>query len=457
MVTIVPIDTPTLGDRSYLAHDGRVALVIDPQRDVDRVLALADEAGVQITHVFETHIHNDYVTGGYALAQATGASYHVNGDDEVSFERTPAGDGDRIEVSPSMVVRVIATPGHTYTHLSYALSFDGEPVGVFTGGSLLFGATGRPDLLGHEHTDDLVHHQFASAQRLAQELPDAAQVLPTHGFGSFCSAGSTGDTTESTIGGEKQLQPRPDPGRGAVGRRHPRGPRRLPRLLRAHGPGQQRRPGPARTSTSRSRPTRRCSPRGSRTASGSSTCAPAPPSPPGTSPAPSTSASTASSPPTSAGSSPGAHRSPSSASPPSRSPRPSVSWSGSASTASRAPTTGTPHGLDRRAARLLRASRVRRPGEGAPPPRGRRSSTSAALPSSAAGHIEGAVNIPIHEILDRLDDVPLGRGMGPLRRRLPGLRRRIRPRRPWRPRRGRRRQLRRARGRRRACPSRLAA
>ncbi len=207
MAAIVPIDTPTLGDRSYLAHDGRVALVVDPQRDIDRVLALAADAGVTITHVFETHIHNDYVTGGWALAQATGAAYHVNGDDEVSFEHIPVGDGDRIEVSPSLVVRVIATPGHTYTHLSYALSSDGEPVGVFTGGSLLFGATGRPDLLGHAHTDDLVHHQFASAHRLAGELPDDAQVLPTHGFGSFCSAGSTGDTTASTIGREKQSNP----------------------------------------------------------------------------------------------------------------------------------------------------------------------------------------------------------------------------------------------------------
>src|SRR6476646_7446470 len=63
-VTIVPIDTPTLGDRSYLVHDGSVALVIDPQRDIDRVLEVARAAGVRISHVFETHIHNDYVTGG---------------------------------------------------------------------------------------------------------------------------------------------------------------------------------------------------------------------------------------------------------------------------------------------------------------------------------------------------------------------------------------------------------
>jgi glyoxylase-like metal-dependent hydrolase (beta-lactamase superfamily II)/rhodanese-related sulfurtransferase len=207
MATIITIETPSLGDRSYLAHDGTVAVVIDPQRDLDRVLDVAEQEGVRITHVLETHIHNDYVTGGLALAEATGASYHVNAEDEVSFERAPIRDGDVVEVSPTLRVRAISTPGHTYTHLSYALESDGEETGVFTGGSLLFGATGRPDLLGDDHTHDLVRHQYASAHRLANELPETAHVLPTHGFGSFCSAGSTGDATASTIGQEKQSNP----------------------------------------------------------------------------------------------------------------------------------------------------------------------------------------------------------------------------------------------------------
>ena len=199
MVTIVPIETPTLGDRSYLAHDGQVALVIDPQRDIDRVLELAEVAGVRITHVFETHIHNDYVTGGLALASLIGAAYHVNAADDVAYERIPVRDGDIIDVSDALRVRVIATPGHTYTHLSYSLESEWEHVGVFSGGSLLFGSTGRPDLLGPDHTRALVHHQYASAHRLAAELPDQAQVLPTHGFGSFCSA-TQSDATASTIG-----------------------------------------------------------------------------------------------------------------------------------------------------------------------------------------------------------------------------------------------------------------
>ncbi|WP_122261466.1 MBL fold metallo-hydrolase [Ornithinimicrobium cerasi] len=206
-VRILVLETPSLGDRSYLAHDSEVALVVDPQRDIDRVLRLAEDEGVRITHVLETHIHNDYVTGGLALAEATGAAYLVNGEDAVSFERVPVRDGEVVEVSPTMSIRVIATPGHTFTHLSYALLADRQEVGVFTGGSMLFGSTGRPDLLGPDHTEALVHHQYASTHRLAHELPADVHVLPTHGFGSFCSAGSSEGATASTIGRERRENP----------------------------------------------------------------------------------------------------------------------------------------------------------------------------------------------------------------------------------------------------------
>jgi glyoxylase-like metal-dependent hydrolase (beta-lactamase superfamily II)/rhodanese-related sulfurtransferase len=212
---IVPIETPTLGDRSYVVHDGEVAFVIDPQRDIDRVLTILDEHAVRLTDVFETHLHNDYVTGGLALAQRTGASYHVNAEDDVSFERTPIRDGDTVKIGPRMQVTAISTPGHTFTHLSYALR-DASPddaatgtdasVGVFSGGSLLFGATGRPDLLGEEHTDALARHQHASAHKLAELLPGDADIFPTHGFGSFCAA-TQSDATESTIGEEKESNP----------------------------------------------------------------------------------------------------------------------------------------------------------------------------------------------------------------------------------------------------------
>ncbi len=205
-ITIVPIETPTLGDRSYVVHDGEVALVVDPQRDIDRVLTLLEQAGVRLTDVFETHIHNDYLTGGLALAERTGAAYHVNAEDEVAYERSPIRAGDVVTVGEHITLRAIATPGHTFTHLSYALEEDGRAVGVFSGGSLLYGATGRPDLLGPEHTDELVRLQYHSAHRLADALPDDAEVFPTHGFGSFCSANQS-EATESTIGAERRSNP----------------------------------------------------------------------------------------------------------------------------------------------------------------------------------------------------------------------------------------------------------
>ncbi len=207
-ITVIHIETPTLGDRTYVAHDGSVALVVDPQRDLDRVEAVLTEHDLTLLAVAESHIHNDYVTGGYALAQKTGADYLVNADDEVAFERRPVRDGETIELGDRMRLTAVATPGHTFTHLSYVLSDaeTGEQVAVFSGGSLLFGATGRPDLLGEEHTHDLVRLQHASARKLADSLPDSTQVLPTHGFGSFCSA-TQSEATESTIGQEKESNP----------------------------------------------------------------------------------------------------------------------------------------------------------------------------------------------------------------------------------------------------------
>ncbi len=192
--------------------------MVDPQRDIDRVLAASARRGVRITHVFETHIHNDYVTGGLALARVTGAAYCVNAADEVTFDRVPVGDGDAIGVGDAMTVRVIATPGHTFTHLAYVLqdATTGRAAAVFTGGSLLHGSTGRPDLLGAGHRAALAAAQHASAQRLAAERPDDTPVCPTHGFGSFCAAtqatAARNVATQitgaaSTIGEEKLVNP----------------------------------------------------------------------------------------------------------------------------------------------------------------------------------------------------------------------------------------------------------
>ncbi|SDO97069.1 Glyoxylase, beta-lactamase superfamily II [Actinopolyspora xinjiangensis] len=200
------IATSSLGDRSYLATDGETAVVVDPQRDVDRIIALAGRLDVRIGLVLETHIHNDYVSGGLELARLTGAEYGVAAADEAPFDHRPLHDGEIVTVSKNLRVRALATPGHTFHHLSYLLENDSGTFGAFTGGSLLFGTTGRTDLLGEEHSERLARHQHASARKLADVLPDGARVWPTHGFGSFCSATqASGDA--STIAEQKEFNP----------------------------------------------------------------------------------------------------------------------------------------------------------------------------------------------------------------------------------------------------------
>lgn len=203
---IVSVETPSLGDRSYVAHDGADALVVDPQRDIDRVLAVLADEGVRLRAVFETHVHNDYVTGGRALATATGAAYYMNADDPVRFDRIGITDGDVVEVTPALTIEAVHTPGHTFTHLSYLLRHHGDVVAAFTGGSLLYGSVGRTDLLGPDATVRLAREQYASAHRLAERAPDDAQLMPTHGFGSFCSA-SQSERDQSTIGIERKSNP----------------------------------------------------------------------------------------------------------------------------------------------------------------------------------------------------------------------------------------------------------
>lgn len=201
-ITTVVIETPALGDRSYLVHDGEVGVVIDPQRDIDRVLDAIRSASVHVTHVLETHVHNDYVSGGLALSRRLGAEYVMSARDEVSFARTPIEHGSQIATG-SMRVRAVATPGHTFTHLSYVVHDEqGAARAVFTGGSLLFGSVGRTDLLGDQHTDELTRAQYRSVRALLADLPADVAVHPTHGFGSFCSSGAVADRSTSTIGTE---------------------------------------------------------------------------------------------------------------------------------------------------------------------------------------------------------------------------------------------------------------
>ncbi|MEV0694472.1 MBL fold metallo-hydrolase [Streptomyces sp. NPDC050388] len=204
MFFVDTIEVQGLGNRGYLAGGERASVAVDPPRDVDRVIAAAVRRGVRISHVVETHLHNDYVTGGPELARITGAAYLVPAGARVAFTRVPVHDGDHadIDAAAGLTLRALATPGHTPHHTSYVLEENGTARAVFTGGSLLIGTVGRPDLVEPRLTEHLARAQHASVRRLAAELPEETAVLPTHGFGSFCSSTQAeGDST--TIGKEK--------------------------------------------------------------------------------------------------------------------------------------------------------------------------------------------------------------------------------------------------------------
>ncbi|MGV0786754.1 MBL fold metallo-hydrolase [Mycolicibacterium sp. XJ2] len=200
------IETSGLGDRSYLISHGDVAVAIDPQRDIDRVLTLADDRKVRITHVLETHLHNDYLTGGLELSRTVGAEYVVPAGDDVEYSRRAVSDGDMIDAGP-IRLEAMHTPGHTHHHMSYLLRDEtGAVHGVFTGGSMLFGTTGRTDLIGADDTEELTRAQYHSVRKIAASVPADTPVYPTHGFGSFCSATpASGD--ESTVGEQRRTNP----------------------------------------------------------------------------------------------------------------------------------------------------------------------------------------------------------------------------------------------------------
>jgi glyoxylase-like metal-dependent hydrolase (beta-lactamase superfamily II)/rhodanese-related sulfurtransferase len=205
-IEIINIDTPTLGDRGYIAHDGKTALVVDPQRDIDRVEQVLADHSLELGAVVETHMHNDYVSGGLVLARKYQAKYITNADDPVAFERVAAHDLDEFSIG-NFGIKALHTPGHTFTHLSYILIDEqGKSTGIFTGGSMLHGSTGRPDLLGPDHAKELARLQHGSAHRITEFLHDATPIFPTHGFGSFCAATSTSGSS-SNIQDEKRGNP----------------------------------------------------------------------------------------------------------------------------------------------------------------------------------------------------------------------------------------------------------
>ena len=199
-----------LGHLSTLIADpsAGLAAVIDPRRDVDVYLTAAADAGVRISHVVETHLHNDYVSGGRDLANLTGAVHVIGAGAELAHDHRPARHGDGFDVG-SLRFTVLDTPGHTPEHVAYAVtdtSRANEPLLLFTGGSLLVGSVGRTDLLGAEHALPYAQSMFRSLHEVILPHEDFVTIYPTHGAGSLCST-DIAATPTSTIGFERRHNP----------------------------------------------------------------------------------------------------------------------------------------------------------------------------------------------------------------------------------------------------------
>ncbi|CAN5467676.1 MBL fold metallo-hydrolase [soil metagenome] len=205
------IQTEGIAALSYLVGDDSrgVAAVIDPRADVGVYLELARRNGVSITHVFETHIHADLVSGARELAAQTGTAKiyaSVVGGADYGFEIEAVHDGDRFELG-ELVLTARHTPGHTPEHVSYEATEQGRdaPYAVFTGDSLFVSSAGRPDLLGRD-ADKLASQLYDTLFDYFGKLDDAVIIYPSHGAGSPCGA-DIGDRLESTVGYEKRFNP----------------------------------------------------------------------------------------------------------------------------------------------------------------------------------------------------------------------------------------------------------
>lgn len=189
---------------SYLLAGKASCAIIDPQRDVDLYIHQARELGVTITHILQTHLHADFISGHMDLAQRTGARIYAPRAAQCEFDHVPVAEGDTIEIE-DMLLQVIETPGHTPEHVCYTVTDRARgdaPIGVFVGDVLFVGDVGRPDLFPDRATE-LAGRLYHSLHDKLLKLPDYCEVYPAHGAGSLCGR-SIGAKWLTTIGYERR-------------------------------------------------------------------------------------------------------------------------------------------------------------------------------------------------------------------------------------------------------------
>jgi hydroxyacylglutathione hydrolase len=196
-----------LGHASYLAADpdAGVAFLVDPDRHIGTYLAAASRLGVLITDSFETHVHNDYLSGSRALAELRPIRVHTGSTAQVAYPHAAHADGDEARVG-ELAVRCVPTPGHTPEHVAYLvadLRRADDPQYLFSGGALLVGHIARVDLLGSELEERLARAAYETLRERVLPLADYVAVFPTHGGGSACTAEVAGSRW-TTLGFERR-------------------------------------------------------------------------------------------------------------------------------------------------------------------------------------------------------------------------------------------------------------
>jgi hydroxyacylglutathione hydrolase len=197
-----------LSHASYLIGSGGEAAVVDPQRDIEQYVKAAEDEGLKIKYVIETHLHADFVSGHKELAERLGARIVFGPNAGASFDYTPAKEGDEFRIG-KVILRVLETPGHSPESVSILVidtEVSNQPQKVLTGDTLFIGDVGRPDLAGSKGftAERMAGMLYDSLPDKLLKLDDVVEVWPAHGKGSLCGRNMS-DETSSTIGRQRQF------------------------------------------------------------------------------------------------------------------------------------------------------------------------------------------------------------------------------------------------------------
>src|SRR6185312_14400723 len=193
-----------LAHASYMLGSGGEAAVVDPQRDVEIYLRAADQQGLKIRHIFETHLHADFVSGHLELAKRTGATIYIGAQAGATFPHVTLRDGSEVRFG-KLHITALETPGHTPEGICLVVTDEEQsqdPWAVLTGDTLFIGDVGRPDLSKTHTPQQLAGNLYDSLHGKLMTLSDRVLVYPAHGAGSLCGRNMRAERS-STIGTER--------------------------------------------------------------------------------------------------------------------------------------------------------------------------------------------------------------------------------------------------------------